>query len=71
MSGEVNAIRDEENDALLSLADRLFNDSLATLAGDLPPAAAGELGTELAGDGYLGSGLISSNRIGKNKRYKW
>jgi hypothetical protein len=53
LSGKVNSVRDEENAALLSLADSYYRDGIGTLSGNLPPAADGELGTQAAGDEYL------------------
>jgi hypothetical protein len=53
MAGKVDSTRDGENDALLALADSYFRDGVSTMAGNLPPAAGSELGSEIAGDGYL------------------
>jgi hypothetical protein len=63
-SGEVTAMREEENDALLALADSYFRDGIGTMEGNLPPAAGGELGSEISGDGYVNAVDLAASAAG-------
>ncbi|MDR2779092.1 MAG: hypothetical protein LBB16_02280, partial [Puniceicoccales bacterium] len=64
MAGKVTAAREEENDVLLALADSYFRDGIGTMEGNLPPAAGGDLGYEISGDGYVNAVDLAASAAG-------